>query len=477
MNSKTRILIVGAGVAGKELVEELQKHLLKHYQIIGFIDDDKSRLGKKIHGITILGGIEKLSNIIRTYKINEVFIAIPSAEGKTIRRVIEECQKEKVVFRIVPRLLEIVQGRVKLYQVRDVQVEDLLGRSLVKSEQKPLLAEFKGKIIFVTGAAGSIGSELCRQLVQFKPKYIIALDWSENGIFDLDAELSSLSSRKKFQCIVGSIQDLVKIKQIMKGYKPDIVFHAAAFKHVPLMQLYPEEAVKNNVFGTEFLVKMADKVGVSKFVYISSDKSVDPSSVMGATKLLGEKIIARSNGKSKTKYIAVRFGNVLGSRGSVVEVFQKQIAAGGPVTITNPDMIRYFMSIPEAVQLVLQATMMGKGGEVFILDMGEPVKIVDLAKLMIQLAGFIPGEEIAIKYVGRRPGEKLAEELIAKKEFLQSTKSNKIYRVKIAPDGNKGLRKVLNNLKYALAKQNREGIFKILKIVAPNLQVDDNLIR
>lgn len=470
MAKKTRALIVGAGVAGRELYEELQKHLKSHYKIVGFIDDDRKKIGRRIMGVKILGNVDTLSSLIRQNKVEEVFIAIPSAEGKTIRHVLDKCHQEKVVFRIVPRLLEIVQGKVRLHQIREVKVEDLLGRSIIQTEQEPLIREFRGKRILVTGAAGSIGSELCRQLIQFNPRYLAALDWSENGIFDLDSELSSLITRDKFCCIVGNIQDSSRVRKIMKKYRPEVVFHAAAFKHVPLMEVYPDEAVKNNIFGTEILVRAANEVGVEKFAYISSDKAANPSSVMGATKLLGEKIIARYNGQFGTKYIAVRFGNVLGSRGSVVEVFHKQIASGGPVTVTDLNMTRYFMSIPEAVQLVLQATQIGSGGEVFILDMGEPVKIVDLAKLMIRLSGFVPGKDITIKYIGRRPGEKLTEELTTSNEFLKNTENNKIFKTKINPVSKKKLQKIISDLKQAIDKQDTVDIFRILRTIAPNTQ-------
>lgn len=460
---KVKILLVGAGVAGRELLGELRKSLGSYYSVVGFVDDSAKMQGKKIDGALVLGKTADLPSLIKRQKVEEVYIAIPSAEGKDIRRIVAAAAGSRVRFRIVPRTLEIVRGRVKLHQVRDVSVNDLFGRALLKREQRTFKREFGGKKILVTGAAGSIGSELCRQLVLFKPKHLLALDWWESGLYELEMELGC-------KCVIGDIREYERLSWIMHSLKPDIVFHAAAFKHVPLMQKYPEEAVKNNIFGTENVAKAAFEEKVRKVVNISTDKAADPVSIMGATKLLGEYIVSFYNKKGKTKYTSVRFGNVVGSYGSVVPVFEKQISNGGPVTVTSKNMTRFFMSIPEAVQLVLHACVEGRGGEVFVLQMGEQVKIVDLARLMILLAGFIPEEEVKIRYVGRRPGEKMSEILFSERERLQSTSNKAIYRIDKFGMGARGLQELLSGLRKASKVQDRQWIFKTLKKAFPNLQ-------
>jgi FlaA1/EpsC-like NDP-sugar epimerase len=461
---KVKVLIVGAGLAGKELLAEIKKHFKKTYEVVGFVDDDIQKLNKNINGVEVLGRVNSLASLVRKNDIAEVFIAIPSAKGETMRRVIAECQKEKVVFRVIPRTLEIVQGKVKLQQIREVQVEDLLGRAIVQSEQYVFENFFKEKTVLVSGAAGSIGSEICRQVAQFLPKKLIGIDCWESGIFELERELMDNNPKaKNIELVIGNIRDEEKIKYIFKKYKPDIVFHAAAYKHVPLMERHPDEAVKNNVFGTRNLAKIAFENGVSKFINISTDKAVNPTSIMGMTKLLGEYIVCHYNSLGKTKYSSVRFGNVLASQGSVVPLFKKQIAHGGPVTVTSKNMTRYFMTIPEATQLVLAATVLGKGGEIFILDMGEPIKILDLAKLVISLSGFIPDEEIKIKYIGKRPGEKMAEELSSKKELLEKTANKKIFKIKPSKISNQKLEEILYKLQKAGKELENEKIKQILK--------------
>lgn len=472
IKKKIKVLIVGAGIAGRELSEELRKYLKRHYEIVGFIDDDQKKSNKKIDGVKVLGTSSNLSSIVREQNIEEVFIAIPSAKGEVIRNIINKCLKEKVKFKVIPRILEIVQGKVKLNQMREVQVEDLLGRAIIKSEQSIFYQNFQGKRIMVTGAAGSIGSEICRQLMEFKPKQLIAFDWWENGIFDLEMELSK--KRSKLEIVIGNIQDYTKVKKAIQTFKPDIIFHAAAFKHVPLMQKNPEEAIKNNVFGTLNVAKAAFEEGVEKFVYISTDKAANPINVMGATKLIGEMIVADLNKKSislnkKTRFSAVRFGNVLGSHGSVVPIFRKQIMHGGPLTVTDKEMRRFFMTIPEAVQLVLHASTLGKGGEIFILDMGEQVSIYELAKLMIGLSGFIPEDEIKIVFTGTRSGEKISEILSSDREMLESTENEKIFIVKSNPSDN--IHKILLNLRKCVNSQNIKYLLNILKKIAPNLEV------
>lgn len=469
MNRKENIIIIGAGVAGQELSEEIKKHFNNRYEIVGFLDDNEELESKKINGIKILGKINTLSKLIQKFKIVEVFIAIPSAQGSLIRNVIKSCEKERVVFKIIPRLLEIVEGKVKLSKVREIEVTDLLGRAIVQSEQSLFKKQFKNKTILVTGAAGSIGSEICRQILSFKPKKLIALDFWESGLYDLGVELLDFDTKRSFECIIANIQDSKRVKEILSATKPEIIFHAAAYKHVPLMQKFPEEAVKNNILGTKNLVVAALKTGVKKFVNISTDKAVEPSSVMGATKLLSEKIVTFYNTKGETKFCSVRFGNVLGSQGSVVPTFKKQISKGGPVTVTDKRMTRYFMTIPEAVQLVLNASLLvSNGGEVFMLDMGEPIKIDDLAKLMIRLSGLTPGVDINIKYSGMRSGEKLKEKLTNNDEDSIKTSNKRIFLI-IGKKDKVDIIKIVNNLTNSLRNKDRKGTIRILRLVAPGL--------
>ena len=464
----TKILIIGAGVAGKELLTQLNKNLKNVFEVVGFIDDNPKKLGKSIQGYKVLGNLLNLETLIEKNNIQQIFIALPSAEGDTIKGIIETCGKKKIVFKIVPRLLEIVLGKVKLQQVREVRIEDLLGRPIIRSNQEKFLNFFKNKKILVTGAAGSIGSELCRQLIQFNPKNLVCFDSWESGLFDLESELKDLA--KNYKIIVGNIREKDKLDKVFKLYKPDFVFHAAAYKHVPMMQSNPDEAIKNNVFGTQNLSNVALSHNVKKFINISTDKAADPSNVMGATKLLAEKIVKSQNDKNLTKFISVRFGNVLNSQGSVVPIFRKQISEGGPVTVTDRNMSRFFMTIPEAVQLVLESAILGKGGEIFVLDMGTPVKIDDMARLMIQLSGFIPEKEIKIEYIGKRPGEKLAEILSTKNEKLEKTTNEKIFLVKHDNAMDSKLEMLLSKLEKIVYSQKPYDLIHFLKEIAPNLR-------
>ncbi|MDO8621176.1 MAG: nucleoside-diphosphate sugar epimerase/dehydratase [Candidatus Levybacteria bacterium] len=423
----TKALIIGAGVAGKELLEELRKHKSIKVEVVGFIDDDLRKIGKRVLGVQVLGQINGLRMAIKKYKVSEVFIAIPSAKGGIIRKIIEKCKDLNIAFKVIPRTLDIIQGKVAISQIRDVDVSDLIGREMVQMEQNALINFFKGKKILITGACGSIGHEICRQLALFSPKKLIFYDWWENGMFDLDLEFKSKFTNISTKSIIGDIKDEVKVDRVFKEEKPDIIFHAAAYKHVPLMEDNPSEAVKNNVFGTMVIAKIAKKYTSSHFVLISTDKAVYPKNVMGATKRIAESIVSEFSKKSFTKFISVRFGNVLDSFGSVLPLFKKQISEGGPVTVTHKNMQRFFMSIPEAVQLIFQATVFGKGGEIFILDMGEQIRIVDLAKLLIKLSGLVPQKDIKIVYTGLRPGEKFSEELFTEKENLTKTLNKKIF--------------------------------------------------
>ncbi len=463
-----KTIIVGGGMAGRELIDRLKHSIAHRADLVGIVDDNPAKQGKKIKGIPVIGKIKQLKALIKKHNIENVFIAIPSAKGSLIRTIINSCQKAKVSFRIVPRTLEIIQGRVNLESIRTINIEDILGRAILKSDQPILKESLKNMRILVTGAAGSIGSELCRQIVHFSPQLLTMLDWWENGLFYLEHELNNLKKKIDKKVIIGNIQDRKKVEWVLKTFQPQIIFHAAAFKHVPLMEDHPEEAIKNNVNGTKICAELAGEFHVQKFIMISTDKAVNPSSVMGASKSYAELLIRYFNKKFSTKYISVRFGNVMGSNGSVVPLFQKQIAGGGPVTITHPHMRRFFMSIPEAVQLILHATKMGKGGEIFMLDMGEPIKIMDLAKTMIRLAGFDPETEIPIKIVGKRPGEKIYEEILMKDETKKKTEhklifvTNNVLKIK-----DKTLMESCEKLLQMAQSHDRKGIIKELSRILP----------
>jgi len=422
---KKRVLIVGAGTAGRELAQALRREA-RGTQTLGFLDDRYRGRRTSKAGLPVLGRIDQLGSVAARLRVDQVYIAIPSAEGGLIRRIIAGCQDAQVAFRIVPRVLELVEGRVRLDVLREVHPEDLLGRAIAKSDQRFLRPFFRGKRILVTGAAGSIGSELCRQIAEYEPHALTAIDWWENGLYDFENELSSRHPGLRLHTAIGNVQDARRIAQLVTEAKPHLVFHAAAYKHVPLMERFPQEAVRNNIVGTWNVALAAREAKASKFVLISTDKAVRPTSVMGATKAVAEALIQTLNG-GKTRFSCVRFGNVLASSGSVIPLFQKQIRKGGPVTLTHPDMVRYFMTIPEAVQLILQAGYMSRGGEVFVLDMGEPVKILDLARNLIRLSGFIPEKDIPIVFTGMRPGEKLYEEVLTDQEGVEATKRASIF--------------------------------------------------
>ena len=446
-----RFLIVGAGNTGESLLREILRMPVAQYEVIGFIDDDPAKQGISIHGIPVLGTVDQLPNICKDSNIEEVAIAMPSATVPQRRRVIQVCQGTKVRFRTVPSMTDIASGRFRVSQIRDVDINDLLGREAIQLDTDLIEAFIKGKIILVTGAGGSIGSEMCRQICLFNPKLLLLVEQAENPLFYIEREL-----REKFPdiqpiTVVCDITDKSRVESIFEKYRPEVVIHAAAHKHVPLMELNPGEAIKNNVVGSRTVADAADKFGAGSFVMISTDKAVNPTSIMGSSKRVAEIYVQDLNRTSKTHFVTVRFGNVLGSEGSVIPIFKKQIAQGSPVTVTHPEMKRYFMTIPEASQLVLQAASMGKGGEIFVLDMGDPVKIVDLATELITLSGFRPGEDIEIVFTGLRPGEKLFEELSIKGEDMQETRHPKIGIWKNIPMDRDILRRKIEEL-VALAK-------------------------
>lgn len=426
-NGKKRVLVVGAGHAGSMVIKEFKQNPQLEMIPVGLIDDDRTKHGLSIYGVKVLGGREKIPQVVEAKKVEEIIIAMPSADRREVKRIAEICYSTKCRVKIVPGIYELLNGRVDVKRIRDVKIEDLLGREPVKINMEAAAGYLKGKTVLVTGAGGSIGSELVRQAARFEPELILLFDISENSVFELEHELKRNFPRQKYIPIIGSIRDLAKVEEVFAKYRPQVVFHAAAHKHVPLMELNPKEAVKNNVFGTLHVAETAKKYRAERFILISTDKAVNPTNVMGASKRVAEIIIQMMAKSGDTRFAAVRFGNVLGSAGSVIPLFRKQIEAGGPVTVTHPEVTRYFMTIPEAVQLVIQAGAMAKGGEIFVLDMGEPVKILDLAREMIRLSGLEPEKDIKIEFIGLRPGEKLHEELFYDKEDVIKTEFEKIY--------------------------------------------------
>ncbi|GLH64113.1 UDP-N-acetylglucosamine 4,6-dehydratase [Parageobacillus sp. G301] len=414
--NKRRTLIIGAGAAGTMVARQLVNNPEAEIKPVAFIDDDPNKQKLQFFNIPVMGTTKDIEDVVRALRIEHIIIAIPSLTKKELNRIFEQCAKTNAKTQIVPKLEDIVTGKVSVSQFRDVQVEDLLGREPVELDLESISSYIENKVILVTGAGGSIGSEICRQVCRFNPKKIVLLGHGENSIYQIDMELrNQYKDQIDIVPVIGDIQDRERMFEVMEEHKPDVVYHAAAHKHVPLMEYNPKEAVKNNIFGTKNVAEAADTFGVQTFVLISTDKAVNPTNVMGATKRLAEMMIQQLDKQSKTKFVAVRFGNVLGSRGSVIPLFKKQIQAGGPVTVTHPEMTRYFMTIPEASRLVIQAGALAKGGEIFVLDMGEPVKIVDLAKNLIKLSGYTV-EEIGIEFTGIRPGEKLFEELLNENE-------------------------------------------------------------
>ena len=424
----TRVLIIGAGEAGSMVIKEMNKHGELKSIPVAVIDDDKTKHKSKIHGVPVVGGRSKIKEIAAKKYIDEIIIALPSIPKSELREIIEICKSTQCKLKILPGVYEILDEKVSLKKIRDVNIEDLLGRDEVKLHTEEIATYIRNETVLVTGGGGSIGSELCRQLARFKPKRLIIFDIYENNAYELENELKVQYKKDiDIQVIIGSVRDKERLRQIFTKHNPGVVFHAAAHKHVPLMELNPTEAVKNNVFGTLNVVQAAVEFGVKKFVLISTDKAVNPTNVMGATKRLAEMIVQSMDKRSLTEFAAVRFGNVLGSNGSVIPLFKNQIAQGGPVTVTHPEVTRYFMTISEAAQLVIQAGAMAKGGEVFILDMGQSIKIMDLARDLIRLSGFKPDEEIKIEFIGLRPGEKLYEELLLEEEGIQSTYHENIF--------------------------------------------------
>ena len=461
------VLIVGAGDAGAAVTRELLNHDADHRVPVGFVDDDSTKHKLEMFGLPVLGGREDIPALVNRYGIQEIIIAIPSAPGRMIREIISVCQETTAFLKILPGMYELINGEISVNQIREVQVEDILGRETVKVDIESIAGYLTGRTVLITGAGGSIGSELCHQVAGFKPHLLILLGHGENSIFHIHREIGNAFSDLNLIPVIADIKDREAISNVFEYHRPDVVFHAAAHKHVPLMEYNPAEAVKNNVLGTYCVAKAADEYGVKNFVMISTDKAVNPSSIMGATKRAAEMAVQWVGKKSSTRFAAVRFGNVLASRGSVVPLFKEQIARGGPVTVTHPAVTRYFMTIPEAVQLIIQAGALAGDREVFVLDMGDPVKILDLAKNMIRLSGFKPGEDIEIVFTGLRPGEKLYEELLTDSEEVNVTKHKKIFTARVdKPDEHK-LRGLLDAVQDTGRMLNRQEVIGLLRSVVP----------
>lgn len=471
--SGKRVLVVGAGGAGALVANEYKKNPQYKKKVVAFVDDSWVKKGIYVSGIKVLGDRYDIPTVVEEQRIDEIIIAISELNEVELKKILDECKKTTAQVKIMPGVSEVIDGKFSVKKIRDVDVEDLLGREPIKLDFSGISSYIENKVIMVTGGGGSIGSELCRQIARFNPKELIIFDIYENNAYDLQNELLRKHENLNLKTLIGSVRDRKRLNSIFKEYRPQVVFHAAAHKHVPLMEDSPGEAIKNNVLGTLNTAELASEYGVERFVLISTDKAVNPTNVMGATKRMCEMVIQSIDKESDTEFVAVRFGNVLGSNGSVVPLFKKQIAEGGPVTLTHKDITRYFMTIPEASQLVLQAGAYAKGGEIFVLDMGQPVKIYDLAENLIRLSGYIPNEEIEIKVTGLRPGEKLYEELLMDEEGLSETPHKKIF---IGRPGEFKLEKVKNNINTLLdvvKLGNKEKLREKLQEVVPTYKNPD----
>lgn len=472
-----RTLIIGAGSAGVLIARELKQAVNPELYPFAFVDDDSSKWNLQVLGMPVLGGRDKIPEFVQKYNIEKIIIAIPSASKSETAKIIEICKNTGAKIKILPRVGDLVSTNVSMSMIREVNVEDLLGRDPVQVDLEGIANYVTQKVVLVTGAGGSIGSELCRQISPFQPKKLLLLGHGENSIYDIEMELSKSFPDLKLETIIADIQDFRRLREVFEIHRPSVVFHAAAHKHVPLMERNPVEAVKNNVLGTKNLADCAHESGVLRFVMISTDKAVNPTSVMGATKRVAEMYIQGLARTSQTKFTAVRFGNVLGSRGSVIPLFRKQIEQGGPVTVTHPEMVRYFMTIPEAVQLVIQAGAFARGGEIFILDMGKPVKIAELASDLICLSGFEPDVDIKIAYTGIRPGEKLFEEILTDEEGISATKHNRIFVGKPGDFSWEELQFVLRKMEQVISgKTSIERVVEVkntLKQIVPTFTCND----
>lgn len=475
-----RILIVGAGDAGEVISREIIRRP-DLGELVGFVDDDKEKIGKRIHNVKVLGNIEGINDILEKEQVSTVIIAIPTARGKEIKRIVDNIKNKEVKVKTLPGLYELVDGKVSVSRIRNIRIEDLLGREPVDLNLEEISGYLKGRRVMVTGGGGSIGGELARQICRFGPRSLILLDHSENGLFHINLELERKWSgmEMEIELVVADIRDRNKMNKIFKKYRPEVVFHAAAHKHVPMMEYHPDEAVMNNIIGTKNVGELAEKYGAERVVMISTDKAINPTSVMGASKRVAEMVVKYLGNKNKTKFVAVRFGNVLESNGSVIPMFKQQIAEGGPVTVTDREVKRYFMTLPEASQLVIQAGALGKGGEVFVLDMGEPVRVLGMAEELIRLSGLEVGEDIEIKIVGLRPGEKMFEEILTKEErsgVLGDSGHEKIFIAKVEEVDGEKLEKDIKELEELAREMDSEGIVRKLQEMVPSYKPNRDML-
>jgi len=473
----SNLLIVGTGDTAEAVLREIERMPEERYRVVGLLDDDPATWGGQIHGIPILGSTEQVRDICRKQDVDEILIALPAATRRDLRRVVELCEGTNARFRTVPDVQELIAGRVRVYDLPEVNITDLLGREEVSLDEHAIASFLKARRVLVTGAGGSIGSELCRQIVRYQPSKLVLVEQAENNLFEIERELSRRAPDLTLTARVADICDAARIRRIFAEHRPEVVFHAAAHKHVPMMERNPGEAIKNNILGTRTVADAAAAANTGKFVLVSTDKAVRPTGIMGCTKRVAEMYVQQLSSHGQTQLVTVRFGNVLGSSGSVVPIFQEQIAGGGPVTVTHPDVTRYFMTIPEACQLVMQAGAMGRGGEIFVLDMGEPVRIVDLAKELITLSGFTPGEQVEITFTGLRPGEKLFEELSIEGEGVSRTTHPKIGIWQNRPES---MEAVCHGMEDLLAMADDDDLGKIqqrLKQLVPEYQPPDRAPR
>lgn len=466
---RNNVMLIGAGAAANAILKEIESSSYLNLNVKCIIDDNPGCHGKFLRGVPIVGGRDKIIDAVGQYAVDEIIFAIPSANTQTRKEILDICKESGCKLRTLPGIYQLINGDVSVSKLKEVEIEDLLGRDPIEINTEEVLNYVSGKVVLVTGGGGSIGSELCRQIAGHHPKQLVIVDIYENNAYDIQQELIRKHPELNLQVLIASVRNTARINDIFATYRPNIVFHAAAHKHVPLMEVSPNEAIKNNVMGTYKTAKAADKYGAEKFVLISTDKAVNPTNVMGASKRICEMVIQMMNQKSETNFVAVRFGNVLGSNGSVIPLFKKQIAEGGPVTVTDPRIIRYFMTIPEAVSLVLQAGAYARGGEIFVLDMGKPVKILDLATNLIKLSGYKVGEDIEIEFTGLRPGEKMYEELLMDEEGLKKTANKMIFIGKPIDFDTEVFEKQLEEL-ILHAKQEDKDIRKEIKEIVPTYQ-------
>lgn len=464
-----RVLVIGASSAGEAVVRNMRSAEERIYFPVGFLDDDPKKRGRRIHGVRVLGSIDSLEDVAEKFNVRELIIALPPEDGREVRRVVSRCEKAGLKIKVVSRKGDFPDGGA-LRAVRDISVEDLLGRDAAKINVGDVFSLLNGRSVLVTGAGGTIGSELCRQIIDFTPRRLILFDIDENSTYFLELDLKKRAGQCEIITVIGDVGDQALLDHVFGRYGSDVVFHSAAHKHVPLMEQNPVSAVKNNILATEKIVQASERHGVQKFVLISTDKAVNPSSVMGATKRIAEMLVQERTRSARTKFMAVRFGNVMASSGSVIPIFKRQIEQGGPVTVTHPEIKRFFMTAPEAARLVLEAGAIGTGGEIFVLDMGEQIRIYDLAKNLITLAGLKPGKDIEIKFVGLRPGEKMQEEMLLPSEHDQATKSDRIYVAKPCGEVPPGLEKDLRELERLARDMDQEDLIARIRSIVPQCE-------